>query len=235
MPVRWGAARPRLFAATLLTIAAVLWLSAAAIAVFTWDVIANLPRRADLARVGDMAQATTLFDIHDRPVFTIFKEQRVEIPLAKVSPLLIKAVLAIEDQRFYDHRGVDVIRVAGAAAANLRSGRRSQGGSTITQQLARQSFLSRDKTVRRKVKEVLLAAQLEQTYSKDEILELYLNKVYFGDGFYGVEAASLGYFGEACLRSDAARSGDAGRSHPVALARMPRAPTSIAPGRVATS
>src|SRR5262249_31839283 len=77
-----------------------------------------------------------------------------------------------------------------------RTGRRAEGGSTITQQLARQSFLTLDKTYRRKIKEILLAAQIEREYSKDQILELYLNKVYFGDGLYGVEAASRGYFGK---------------------------------------
>lgn len=161
---------------------------------FTANVSFDLPDRAAIRSVGDLAQATTLYDIDGRVVFTIFKEQRIEVPLARVSPHLVRAVLSIEDQRFYEHGGVDLIRVAAAAVANLRSGRRAQGGSTITQQLARQSFLSRDKTFRRKLKEVVLAAQIERAFTKDEILETYLNKVYFGDGFYGVEAASLGYF-----------------------------------------
>ena len=102
-----------------------------------------------------------------------------------MSPNLIKAVVSVEDQRFYDHNGVDFIRVAAAAVRNLQEGRRAEGGSTITQQLARQTFLSRDKTYRRKLKEVILAAHIEREYAKKEILELYLNKVYFGDGLYG--------------------------------------------------
>ena len=144
-----------------------------------------------------MSQATTIFDVADRPIFTIFKEQRIEVPLEKVSPNLIKAVLSVEDQRFFEHGGIDPIRVAAAGLQNLRQGRRAQGGSTITQQLARQSFLSRDKTYRRKMKEVILAAYIENLYEKKDILELYLNKVYFGDGLYGVEAASRGYFGKS--------------------------------------
>ncbi|MGH9161304.1 MAG: penicillin-binding protein 1A, partial [Vicinamibacteraceae bacterium] len=92
--------------------------------------------------------------------------------------------------------GVDLVRIAGAAVYNVRTGRRWQGGSTITQQLARQSFLTLDRTLRRKIKEALLALSLEQTFSKAKILELYLNKVYFGDGYYGVEAASRGFFGK---------------------------------------
>ena len=113
-----------------------------------------------------------------------------------MSPHLIHAIVAIEDQRFYDHHGFDLIRIVSAALQNLRDGRASQGGSTITQQLARQSFLSAGKTYRRKIQELILASRLEGMYSKDRILELYLNKVYFGDGLYGVEAAARGYFGK---------------------------------------
>src|SRR4029453_8389363 len=105
------------------------------------------------------------------------------------------AVVSVEDQRFFDHAGVDLIRIAAAALRNFREGRRAEGGSTITQQLARQSFLSRDKTYRRKLKEAILAARIEREFTKQQILEMYLNKVYFGDGLYGVEAASRGYFG----------------------------------------
>ena len=163
---------------------------------FAYDVTAGLPSRKEVHGLGDMAQATTIFDAHDVAVFTIFKEQRTEVPIERISPNLIKAVVSVEDQRFYDHRGVDLIRVGAAFVRNFHEGRRAEGGSTITQQLARQSFLSRDKTIRRKLKEIILAAHIEREYSKDEILELYLNKVYFGDGLYGVEAASLGYFGK---------------------------------------
>src|SRR4029079_2339953 len=108
--------------------------------------------------LGDMAQATTILDASDRPAFTIYKEQRLEIPLDKMSPNLIKAVTSVEDQRFYEHSGVDIIRIAAAVLRNIEEGRRAEGGSTITQQLARQSFLTRDKTFRRKLKEVVLAA-----------------------------------------------------------------------------
>jgi penicillin-binding protein 1A len=164
---------------------------------FSYEVTAGLPDRDEINGLGDMAQSTTIYDAADKPVFTIFKEQRIEIPLSKMSPNLIKAVISVEDQRFYDHSGVDAIRVAAAAVKNLETGRRSEGGSTITQQLARQSFLTRDKTFRRKLKEVILAGYIEGEYTKDQILEMYLNKVYFGDGLYGVEAASRGYFGKS--------------------------------------
>lgn len=187
---------PHAFAIVIVLVAAMWWTVAGGTLWLVHDLSSGLPDREALRRVGDMSQATTLFDAHDRPAFTIFKEQRIEVRLTQVSPLLVRAIVAVEDQRFYEHGGIDPIRVMAAALTNLRQGRAAQGGSTITQQLARQSFLKPEKTFRRKLQEVVLAARLERLFRKDEILELYLNKVYFGDGFYGVEAASLGYFGK---------------------------------------
>jgi penicillin-binding protein 1A len=156
----------------------------------------GLPDTDALQRMTVMDQATAVFDAEDQLAFTIYKEQRIDVPLSDVSPNLTKALLSIEDQRFYQHRGFDLVRIGSAALANIRHGRRAQGGSTLTQQLARQSFLTTDKTFRRKLQELMLAARIERLYTKDQILELYLNKVYFGDGLYGVEAASRGYFGK---------------------------------------
>jgi penicillin-binding protein 1A len=189
--------RPRLLVVTTVTISLVLVVAAIAAAWFTVDITAGLPDRQAISGLGDMAQSTTIYDVNDRPVFTIFKEQRIEVPLERISPNFIKAVISVEDQRFYDHSGVDAIRVGAAVLRNIEEGRRAEGGSTITQQLARQSFLTRDKTYRRKLKEVILAAYIESLYSKKEILELYFNKVYFGDGLYGVEAAARGYFAKS--------------------------------------
>jgi penicillin-binding protein 1A len=185
------------------------------------DALSGLPPKEDLSRLGDMAEATVIFDASGRPAFSIFEEQRREVPLSAVSPHLVAAIVAIEDQRFYDHRGVDVVRIAGAALANLREGRRAQGGSTITQQLARQSFLTSDKTFTRKIQEVLLALRIEGEYTKPEILQLYLNKVYFGSGLYGAEAAALGYFGKpaSALTVDEA----------ALLAGLVKSPSSLAP------
>src|SRR6476469_1458478 len=175
------AGRPRLLTAAVVVLAAVALVASASLVWFAYDVTTGLPDRTAVRGLGDMAQATTILDASDHPAFTIFKEQRLEIPIDRMSPNLIKAVISVEDQRFYEHSGVDVIRIMAAVLRNIEQGRRAEGGSTITQQLARQSFLTRDKTLRRKLKEVVLAAELESTYSKDEILELYLNKVYFGD------------------------------------------------------
>src|SRR4029077_2254201 len=123
-------------------------------------------------------------------------EQRIEVPLSQVSPNLVHALIAVEDQRFYEHHGFDTIRIISAALTNIRHRRAAQGGSTITQQLARQSFLTPDKTIHRKLQELILAGRIERKYTKAQILELYFNKVYFGDGLYGVEAASRGFFGK---------------------------------------
>ena len=190
-------AHPRLTLAALMTAVPVAWLLIVAVAWFTYDLTHTLPGRAEVRSMGNMDQATVLYDVADRPVFTIFKEQRIEVPLAQMSPNLVNAVLSVEDQRFYTHRGVDVIRIMGAVLVNLQSGRFAQGGSTVTQQLARQSFLTLERSLTRKIKEAILAALIERTYSKQEILELYLNKVYFGDGFHGVEAAARGYFAKS--------------------------------------
>ena len=171
-----------------------------------WALTSGLPGREELRTLGEMPQATTLYDVHNRPVFTIFKEYRIEVPLSRVSPHLRKAIVAFEDQRFHEHGGMDVIRIAGAVYADLRQGRKAQGGSTITQQLARQSFLTREKRLWRKLREIALARRIERMYSKDEILELYLNKVYFGDGLHGAEAASRGYFGKSAAELDLAEA-----------------------------
>jgi 1A family penicillin-binding protein len=198
-----------------------MWAAVGAAAWFAGGILTGLPDKDALRGVSTMAQATTLLDVHDKPAFTIYREQRIEVPLERISPHLIRAMLAIEDQRFYEHAGVDVIRILGAAVNNLREGRRAQGGSTITQQLARQSFLTRDKTVLRKLKEVVVAARLESEFTKDEILRLYLNKVYFGDGLYGVEAASLGFFAKHATDVDVAEA--------ALLAGLVKSPSTYAP------
>ena len=217
----WLAANPRVFAGAIVLMALTLALTVGSSLWFVYDVTANMPSKDQVRDLGEMAQSTTILDAKNVPVFTIFKEQRIEIPFERISPTLLKAVLAIEDQRFYDHSGVDLIRVGAAVLRNVQEGRRAEGGSTITQQLARQSFLSRDKTYRRKFKEILLAAHIERAYAKKEILEMYLNKVYLGDGLYGVEAAALGYFSKHAT--------DVNLEEAALLAGLIQSPSSYAP------
>ena len=188
---------------------------------FVVDLQRGLPDTEAIQRIGEMRQSTAVFDADDQLAFTIFEEQRIPVALDHISPNLIHAVLAVEDQRFYDHHGFDLARIVKAALTNLRHGRVVQGGSTITQQLARQSFLTPDKTIRRKLQELILAARIESEYSKDRILELYLNKVYFGDGLYGAEASARGYFGR--------HASEVSVSEAALLAGLVKSPSTYAP------
>lgn len=181
----------------------------------------GLPDANAIQRIGDMNQSTAVYDDTDRLAFTIFEEQRIAVPLSSISPNLVHALIAIEDQRFYDHHGFDVIRIGSAALANLRQRRAVQGGSTITQQLARQSFLKPEKTLRRKLQELILAGRIEHQFSKPQILDLYLNKVYFGDGLYGAEAAARGYFGRHASELSVAEA--------ATLAGLVKSPSTYAP------
>jgi penicillin-binding protein 1A len=145
------------------------------------------------------------------------------IGLHEMSPYIPKAVIAIEDHRFYSHFGFDPIGLARAMVGNLMAGRLTQGGSTLTQQLAKNLFLKPDRTIERKVQEVLLALWLEQNHTKDQILEMYLNRVYFGSGSYGVEAASRRYFGKSAR--------DVSLSEAAMLAGLLKAPSRLSPAR----
>ncbi len=125
-----------------------------------------------------------------------YSERRILVPLKEIPPYMVDALLSTEDKRFYSHWGVDLIRVPKAFLVNLQRGEWAQGFSTLTQQLSRNLFLTREKTLTRKVKEILTAIKIERTYSKDEILEMYLNQHYFGRGSYGIQAAAQTYFGK---------------------------------------
>ncbi|AMJ62391.1 transglycosylase domain-containing protein [Bosea sp. PAMC 26642] len=145
------------------------------------------------------------------------------ITIGEVPPYLPKAFVAIEDRRFYDHFGIDPIGLARAAATNLRGRGGIQGGSTLTQQLAKNLFLTQERTAARKIQEAILALWLERTYSKNQILELYLNRVYFGSGAYGVEAAAQRYFNKSARSVTIAEA--------AMLAGLVQAPSRLAPNR----
>ncbi len=145
------------------------------------------------------------------------------VGLHEMSPYIPEAVIAIEDRRFYSHFGVDPIGLSRAMVTNLLGGHFSQGGSTLTQQLAKNLFLKPDRTLERKVQEVLLALWLEHKHTKDQILEMYLNRVYFGSGAYGVEAASRRYFGKSAR--------DVTLSEAALLAGLLKAPSRLSPAR----
>src|SRR5690606_12644670 len=145
------------------------------------------------------------------------------VGLHEMSPFIPKAVMAIEDRRFYSHFGIDPMGLGRALVGNITSGRMGQGGSTITQQLAKNLFLKPDRTIERKVQEVLLALWLEQKHTKDQILEMYLNRVYFGSGAYGVEAASRRYFNKP--------ASDVTLPEAALLAGLLKAPSRLSPAR----
>jgi penicillin-binding protein 1A len=141
--------------------------------------------------VAHAPQSTVLFDVKGRRIASIHgEENRTSVPLAKIGPSLPKAVVAMEDARFYQHFGIDLV---GLTRAVVFLGRRG-GGSTLTQQLAKNLFLTQEQTITRKMADMLLAIQIERHYSKDQILELYLNQVYWGHGSFGCEAAAQTYF-----------------------------------------
>jgi penicillin-binding protein 1A len=188
-------AHVRLFVAATFVVWLALCTSMAASLAYLHTAVRGVPNEAAVRSAGSMVRATTIADVKGRHAFTIFAERRLHVPLSAVSPHVIDAIIASEDRRFYDHSGIDPVRILGAALNDVMKLRAEQGGSTITQQVARLSLLTPEKTVRRKVQEAILARRLERTFSKNEILELYLNKAYFGDGLYGVEAAARGYFG----------------------------------------
>lgn len=145
------------------------------------------------------------------------------VGLHQMSPYIPQAVIAIEDKRFYSHFGFDPIGLARAVSTRFLNGRFTQGGSTLTQQLAKNLFLKPDRTLERKVQEVLLAMWLEQKHTKDQILEMYLNRVFFGSGSYGVEAASRRYFGKS--------SRDVTLAEAALLAGLLKAPSRLSPAR----
>jgi len=145
------------------------------------------------------------------------------LTLSRMSPYIPQAVIAIEDRRFYSHFGIDPIGLARAAVNNVLAGRMVQGGSTLTQQLAKNLFLSPERTLERKVQEVLLALWLERMFTKDQILEMYLNRVYFGSGAYGVEAASRRYFKKPAR--------DVNLAQAALLAGLLKAPSRLSPAR----
>jgi len=149
-------------------------------------------------------QASLVYDRNGHLVFSFASEDRTDVALDDVSPAMVSAVLAAEDRSFYRHVGMDFIGIARALYVNLKEQGVRQGGSTITQQLVRQVTLSHDRTVARKIREALLAIRVERRFAKREILEAYLNRIYLGDGHYGVEAAARGYFGKAAADLTAA-------------------------------
>lgn len=174
---------------------------------YSWEFAVDSALRLDLKGIPSVGQlrsyrpmkTTVLYDAHNEPFARFFIEDRVETPLHLISPWLRKAVIAAEDSRFLTHSGINLLSIGRAAMENRKAGGIRQGGSTITQQLARNMFLTNERTLERKLREMIIAFRLESAFTKDEILEKYLNEIYFGRGAWGAETASRVYFEKSAL------------------------------------
>src|SRR6266481_3407271 len=151
----------------------------------------------DLSKLEQMESASVILDRNGKIFGQIYVENRETVPYDQFPRDLVNAVVAVEDAKFYQHGGYDFLGIVRAALKNLTAGHVRQGGSTITQQLARNSFALKQKTFRRKLLEIFLARRIEEHFGKQKIMELYLNRIYFGGGLYGAEAAARGYFGKS--------------------------------------
>lgn len=175
----------------------------------------------DKLRKYQPPQTTRVLDRKGRVLGELFEERRTVIPMSKIPPHMLFAVMAAEDADFYKHEGLDYPGILRAIAKAVIAGHPTQGGSTITQQIVKLLLLSPERTLRRKVRELILARRIEQELTKDEILHLYLNHVNFGHGRYGVEEASRFYFGKSAIELSLAEA--------ALLAGIPQSPTHLSP------
>lgn len=206
-----------------------LFLGAATLACFFAGTAAGL---ALLAAFGDFPSVESvqayrpsvtskIYDRYNNVVGELYQEKRTLVPVEAIPRHVMNAFVAAEDANFFQHKGVDFTAIARAALKDVLSVRFAQGGSTITQQTVKSLFLTPEKSIRRKLKEVLLAYRIERKLTKEEILYLYLNQIYLGDGAYGVEAAARSYFGKGV--------GDLSLAEGAMLATLPKAPNRYSP------
>jgi len=212
--IRWNA--------LILVFVLVILLFAGAVTVFYFTFIFDLPRLTTLKDYQPYI-VTEVYSDDEALIGEFFMERRMIAPLAQMSRFLIKAFVAAEDARFFEHRGIDYWRVLGAAFRNIEALELVQGGSTITQQIAKSFFLTPERSFSRKVKEAILAQRIERYLTKNEILFLYLNQIYLGEGAYGVAAAANTYFGKPVNNLTLAEC--------ALLAGLPPAPNSLSPLR----
>ena len=194
----------------------------------TWELICRGDRCPSVELLGRYlpSQTAKVYAADGRFVAEIGLERRTLVPLQTIPPIVRNAFVSVEDKRFYRHHGIDILRIPGSAIRNLQAGSFAQGFSTITMQLARNVFpehLSREKSLVRKIKEAHVALDIERHFSKDRILELYLNQINLGSGAYGVETASQRYFGKSVKQVNIAEA--------ATLAALPKAPGRYNPRR----
>src|SRR5438094_1895130 len=188
-------ARPQFYLPTLIVLVAIIF-----VAIYFGTVSSQLKAEAatyDLSKLEQMESASVILDRNGKIFGQIYVENRETIPYDQLPRDLVNAVVAMEDNKFYQHSGYDLFGIVRAALVNFVSGHVRQGASTITQQLARNSFALKERTYRRKLLEIYVSERIEQHFGKQKIMELYLNRIYFGGGLYGAEAAARGYFGKS--------------------------------------
>ena len=198
-----------------------LWLAIGGIGLVAW-VGAHLPPIQSL-EIPKRPPSIQIVDMQGRALARRGDLAGAPLPLKEMPGYVPKAFIAIEDRRFYEHYGVDPFGIGRAFVANVLHRGVAQGGSTITQQLAKNLFLTQERTITRKLQEALLALWLERKFSKTQILELYLNRVYFGAGAYGIEQASQRYFGKSARNITLAEA--------AMLAGLVKSPSRLAPTR----
>ncbi len=187
----------------------------------------SLADELDLSKLKEMESASIVYDRNGQILGRIYIQNRDTIEMDQIPADLVQALVAAEDNRFFEHHGIDYLGILRAVTKDLAAGRIRQGASTVTQQLARNSFPealpSSDRTFRRKIVEAFVARRIESNFTKREILEFYFNRVYFGSGFYGVEAAAHGYFGKSAK--------DLTLSECATLTGMLKSPNNLSPWR----
>src|SRR5216110_872572 len=177
----------------------------------------------DMKKVGEMPERNTVFDVDGKIYSRLAGANRLIVSLNEVAPAFIDALLAREDTRFFQHNGIDFYGVGRALVRDLLSGSAREGASSMTQQLARNSLPLGGRTINRKLLEAMVALRIEHEFTKQQILELYINRIYFGAGCYGVETASQAYFGKSASKLNLSES--------AVLAGLIRSPNRFSPLR----
>lgn len=185
-----------------------------------WHTLSELPAMVSVADYKPLG-VTKVLTKDNLLLSELFKERRYLVPFEKLPPLVVKAFVSAEDDQFFEHQGFNPVAMLRASLANFRAGHVVQGGSTITQQVAKSLFLSPDRNIARKVKELILARRIEKNLSKQQILYLYLNQIYLGQGAHGIQAASRVYFGKDVK--------DLALPELALFAGLPRAPSKYSP------
>jgi penicillin-binding protein 1A len=198
----------------------------AATIAFTFWMYGRDPKLPNITKLADYkpSQVTTILDANDRRIGEIYTQRRTIVAYEKIPAIVVDAFVAAEDNSYWSHSGIDYMGMARAFFANLRAGKKSQGASTITQQVVKNLLLTPERTFRRKIQEIILARRIEKSLTKQEIMALYLNEIYFGAGRYGVEEASLFYFGK--------HVGQLNPGEAAVLASLPKEPETLSKAMV---